>query len=47
MPDLSGKVKQNVQMKYFKFLIAISFISLLFSCGGDNDICESGKELHE
>jgi len=43
MPDLSGKVKQNVQMKYFKFLIAISFISLLFSCGGDNDICESGE----
>jgi hypothetical protein len=30
-------------MKYFKFLIAICFIGLLFSCGGDDDICESGE----
>ncbi|GAA5100401.1 hypothetical protein GCM10023210_38900 [Chryseobacterium ginsengisoli] len=30
-------------MKYFKFLIAVCFISLLFSCGGDDDICESGE----
>lgn len=30
-------------MKYFKFLIAICFLGLLFSCGGDDDICESGE----
>lgn len=30
-------------MKYFKFLIAVCFFSLLFSCGGDDDICESGE----
>ncbi|MDG4653261.1 hypothetical protein V2E39_16485 [Chryseobacterium arthrosphaerae] len=30
-------------MKYFKFLIAICFLALLFSCGGDDDICESGE----
>ncbi|WP_213277170.1 DUF6452 family protein [Chryseobacterium indologenes] len=30
-------------MKYFKFLIAICFLGMLFSCGGDDDICESGE----
>lgn len=30
-------------MKYFKFLIAVCFLNLLFSCGGDDDICESGE----
>lgn len=30
-------------MKYFKFLIAICFLGLFFSCGGDDDICESGE----
>lgn len=30
-------------MKYFKFLLAICFLGLLFSCGGDDDICESGE----
>lgn len=30
-------------MKCFKFLIAVCFISLLFSCGGDDDICDSGE----
>ncbi len=30
-------------MKYFKLLIAICFLGLLFSCGGDDDICESGE----
>lgn len=30
-------------MKYFKLLIAVCFLSLLFSCGGDDDICESGE----
>lgn len=30
-------------MKYFKFLIAVCFLSLIFSCGGDDDICESGE----
>lgn len=30
-------------MKYFKFLIAICFLGILFSCGGDDDICESGE----
>ncbi len=30
-------------MKYFKFLIMICFVGMLFSCGGDDDICESGE----
>ncbi|MGG5210761.1 DUF6452 family protein [Chryseobacterium sp. MIQD13] len=30
-------------MKYFKFLIVICFLGMLFSCGGDDDICESGE----
>lgn len=30
-------------MKYFKALIFISFLGILFSCGGDDDICESGE----
>ncbi|NIF03868.1 hypothetical protein F3J23_00275 [Chryseobacterium sp. Tr-659] len=30
-------------MKYFKFLIAVCFLGMLFSCGGDDDICESGE----
>lgn len=30
-------------MKYFKFLIIICFVGMLFSCGGDDDICESGE----
>ncbi|SHE56719.1 hypothetical protein [Chryseobacterium takakiae] len=30
-------------MKSFKFLFAICWISLLFSCGADDDICESGE----
>ncbi|MCJ8153543.1 hypothetical protein MKJ01_07170 [Chryseobacterium sp. SSA4.19] len=30
-------------MKYFKFLITVCFFNLLFSCGGDDDICESGE----
>ena len=30
-------------MRYFKFLLALCFISLLFSCGSDDDICESGE----
>ncbi|PKF74656.1 DUF6452 family protein [Chryseobacterium sp. PMSZPI] len=30
-------------MKYFKFLIAVCFVGMLFSCGGDDDICESGE----
>ncbi|WP_027381378.1 DUF6452 family protein [Chryseobacterium daeguense] len=30
-------------MKYFKFIITICFLGLLFSCGGDDDICESGE----
>jgi hypothetical protein len=30
-------------MKYFKLIIAICFLGLLFSCGGDDDICESGE----
>lgn len=33
----------NLNMKYFKFLIAICFLGMLFSCGGDDDICESGE----
>ena len=30
-------------MKYFKFLILFCFLGMLFSCGGDDDICESGE----
>lgn len=30
-------------MKYFKFLIMFCFIGMLVSCGGDDDICESGE----
>ncbi|MET3538783.1 DUF6452 family protein [Chryseobacterium limigenitum] len=30
-------------MKYFKFLILTCFLGILFSCGGDDDICESGE----
>lgn len=30
-------------MKSFKFLFALCCISLLFSCGADDDICESGE----
>jgi len=30
-------------MKYFKFLIMICFVGMLFSCGGEDDICESGE----
>lgn len=30
-------------MKYFKFLVMICCIGMLFSCGGDDDICESGE----
>lgn len=28
---------------YFKFLMMAGLLSLLFSCGGDDDICESGE----
>lgn len=30
-------------MKYYKFFIFLSFLGLLCSCGGDDDICESGE----
>ncbi|KMQ59375.1 hypothetical protein ACM46_19880 [Chryseobacterium angstadtii] len=30
-------------MKYFKFLVMICLAGMLFSCGGDDDICESGE----
>jgi hypothetical protein len=30
-------------MKYFKFLLFVCFLSMLCSCGGDDDICESGE----
>ncbi|MCW3160247.1 hypothetical protein [Chryseobacterium oryctis] len=30
-------------MKYFKFFFLIGFLSFLASCGGDDDICESGE----
>lgn len=30
-------------MKSFKFLFALCCICLLFSCGADDDICESGE----
>ncbi|AZA80869.1 hypothetical protein C1637_11335 [Chryseobacterium lactis] len=29
--------------KYFKFLILTCFLGVLSSCGGDDDICESGE----
>lgn len=30
-------------MKYFKFLLTLGFLTLLFSCGSDDDICENGE----
>jgi len=30
-------------MKYFKFIIFIFVLSTVISCGGDNDICDSGE----
>ncbi|MBT2620709.1 MULTISPECIES: DUF6452 family protein [Chryseobacterium] len=30
-------------MKYFKFLILTLILGMLCSCGGDDDICESGE----
>lgn len=30
-------------MKYLKFIILIVILGTLFSCGGDDDICESGE----
>lgn len=30
-------------MKYLKFLIFTTVFMMLFSCGGDDDICESGE----
>ncbi|ASE62841.1 MULTISPECIES: hypothetical protein [Chryseobacterium] len=30
-------------MKYFKFFLLICFLGTLSSCGGDDDICESGE----
>ncbi|AZB23677.1 hypothetical protein EG339_03085 [Chryseobacterium bernardetii] len=30
-------------MKYFKFLIMLSLVGMFFSCGSDDDICESGE----
>lgn len=30
-------------MKYLKFLVSICLLGMLFSCGGDDDICESGE----
>ncbi|MGH1519728.1 DUF6452 family protein [Chryseobacterium sp. JK1] len=30
-------------MKYFKFFILTCLLGMLFSCGGDDDICESGE----
>jgi len=32
-----------MQMKYFKFFVMICFVGMFFSCGGDDDICESGE----
>lgn len=32
-----------MQMKYFKFLVSFCLLGFLFSCGGDDDICESGE----
>lgn len=30
-------------MKYFKFLIMLCFVGMFYSCGSDDDICESGE----
>ncbi|WP_370897675.1 DUF6452 family protein [Chryseobacterium gossypii] len=30
-------------MKYFKFILFSCFLAMLCSCGGDDDICESGE----
>lgn len=30
-------------MKYLKFILLICVLGTLFSCGGDDDICESGE----
>lgn len=30
-------------MKYFKFLIMVCLVGMFFSCGSDDDICESGE----
>lgn len=30
-------------MKYFKFIIFISLLTSVISCGGDDDICDSGE----
>lgn len=30
-------------MKYFKFIIFISLLTSVVSCGGDDDICDSGE----
>jgi hypothetical protein len=30
-------------MKYFKFIMFACLLGMLFSCGGDDDICESGE----
>jgi len=30
-------------MRYFKFFIITCLLGMLFSCGGDDDICESGE----
>ncbi|MCS3530631.1 DUF6452 family protein [Chryseobacterium sp. JUb7] len=30
-------------MKYFKFLLLVCTLGMLISCGGDDDICESGE----
>lgn len=30
-------------MKYFKFLIMFCLVGMFFSCGSDDDICESGE----
>ncbi|UHO38774.1 hypothetical protein H5J24_00805 [Chryseobacterium capnotolerans] len=30
-------------MKYFKFLIMLCLVGMFYSCGSDDDICESGE----
>ncbi|MDN3691153.1 DUF6452 family protein [Chryseobacterium tructae] len=30
-------------MKYFKFLLMLCLVGMFFSCGSDDDICESGE----